>query len=254
MGPGKAGTGPRMHLPFPGCPSPPSLSPTPMETLLRAPAQAAFGRTSPVDQAFNSEANTGPNERGMRPSGHEFDTLGLDRPSRGLAEHCPRVCVCGGEDREGLRDPWPRPHSLRPPLEGGDGEEGHHGRQHVVEVEVAEHPLAAAQLHLRGVPVLVDVVVAPSRDWGRGHCMGMAGPPPPRPHVLRALGSECAGHMEVPVGAEGTRLGTILGGGASSRSPSLKGPSCRQPPPPPESPPTLHTCIPPPSSWTGQCS
>lgn len=91
--------------------------------------------------------------------------------------------------------PGPRPHSLRPPLEGGHCEQGHHGRKHVVKVEFVVRPLAGVQLYLRGVPILVLVVIAPGvrgETWSPLH----AAMPPL--HVLWVPGSECAGETKVP--------------------------------------------------------
>lgn len=53
--------------------------------------------------------------------------------------------------------------SRRPSFEGGDGEEGHHGHQDVVEVEVAVVPHPLVDGGLVHVSVLVEDEGAPVR-------------------------------------------------------------------------------------------
>lgn len=179
----------------------------------------------------------------------------------GLAEHLP-VPRLGPRPQA----PGPRPHSLRPPLEGGHCEQGHHGRKHVVKVELVVRPLAAVQLYLRGVPILVLVVIAPGmrgETWSPLHTAMLP------PHVLWVPGSECAGETKVPKGhhwalpSHGVTQGEALVGapllrrGAWCPAP----PAWRAPCPPHTSPGwsplasrAQRTCTPPLSSWTGHCS
>lgn len=53
--------------------------------------------------------------------------------------------------------------SRRPSFKGGDGEESHHGHQHVVEVEVAVVPHPLVDGRLVHISVLVQDVGAPVR-------------------------------------------------------------------------------------------
>lgn len=54
---------------------------------------------------------------------------------------------------------WSKKHSLWPALKGRDGEEGHHGSQDVVEVELAVLPAAGLYHGLADLPILVGDVV-----------------------------------------------------------------------------------------------
>lgn len=54
---------------------------------------------------------------------------------------------------------WSEKHSLWPALKGGDGEEGHHGSEDVVKVELAVLPAPGLYHGLADLPILVGDVV-----------------------------------------------------------------------------------------------
>lgn len=212
----------------PGCPSPASAAGRP-PSLLRAPLS---------DSLWGDQCT----HQSCRPT----------EPA-GLAECLPGPGPAPISLGPRPQAPGPSRHSLRPPLEGGHCEQGHHGRQHVVKVEFVVYPLAGVQLYLRGVPILVHVVIAPDgcgETWSPLHAAMLP------PHVLWVPGSECAGEMKVQKGHHWA-LPSHWGEHPSCTEglgPQLPRPPHTSPVRSPLASRAQRTCTPPLSSWTSHCS
>lgn len=63
-------------------------------------------------------------------------------------------------------EPW-YSYSLWPPLEGGDGKEGHHGCQNIVKVELAVLPTSRLDNGVVNFSVFVCYIVTPEKGRER---------------------------------------------------------------------------------------
>lgn len=87
--------------------------------------------------------------------------------------------------------------SRRPPFKGGDGEQGHHGHQDVVEVKVAVVPHPLVDGGLVDVSVLVQDEGAPARGRQRREVSdGGCRPAALRPTHLHSSGLDLASSVQ----------------------------------------------------------